>query len=68
MDISQLNSTFLVGYSNLSEKSNGVMENLHTFWKGRIIAFFFTSTLLIPKPVMARYELGSATWYHILNR
>ena len=49
------------------EKSKGVMENLDTFWKGYTIAFFLTETESIPAPVMARYELASATWYHILS-
>jgi hypothetical protein len=49
------------------EKSKGVMEILVTFWKGMMKLFFVIRTLSIPTPVMARYELGSETWYHIVD-
>jgi hypothetical protein len=43
------------------EKSKGVIEIFVTFWKGMTKHFFVIRTFSIPRPVTARYELGSET-------
>ena len=57
----------LVMACSAMEKSKGVIDILVTFWKGITKHFFVIRTFSIPAPVMARYELGSDTWYHILK-